>query len=92
MLSKNSGKKWGIDKFGAVVVLFLCLNLSVANDKENENLSVMTRGKSPCFRNEGAGLVIGIEKTCRKGAPRHSEKTAQNYFEKMPFVIAKGTP
>ena len=37
---------------------FLCLKNSLFNDKENDTLSVMIRGKSPCFRNEGAVLVI----------------------------------
>lgn len=37
---------------------FLCLKNSLFNDKENDILYVMIKGKSPWFRNEGAGLVI----------------------------------
>ena len=46
---------------------FLCLKNSLFNDKENDTLSVMIRGKSPCFRNEGAGLVISKRPIIPKG-------------------------
>ena len=62
LLSKNSGYDFYLS-----MTPILSLEISLFNDKENDILSVMIRGKSPCFRNEGAGLVISKRPIIPKG-------------------------
>ena len=52
---------------GSFFVLTINGDYPAGNDKENDILSVMIRGKSPCFRNEGAGLVISKRPISPKG-------------------------
>ena len=54
---------------------FLCLKNSLFNDKENDILYVMIRGKSPWFRNEGAGA-------CHIKTLSHSERYILLSFRK----------
>ena len=79
-LSKNQAKSVEF-KFGVKLRLF-CLKDSFWNDRKNDSHSDMTRGKSPCFRNEGAGLVMGERELFRRESGIIIPK-------RQPIVISK---
>lgn len=68
---------------------FFSLKTSLFYEKENETHSVMIRGKSPRFRNEGAGVVIRERGIIAKRTPIIPKCRLQRSYRKKPSIILK---